>query len=315
MINIVRLVKDLYDDRELIDSRLRTFADDHLIRLANNNPGGVYNTMIADTTTAYTAYYGSFNNELVIEAVTQGLTIATNNAATAVKNKLSNQQKFIDYTFGEGSEIYQQFFPYGMTEYHNARIDDLGNLLDRYVTAATAHLTAVQLAEVTPLVTAFTAARTAQRNAFSQTDTLRMGRRDTRKALTLQLTRNTLALASDHLNNVDAFDNYFDLTLLPISRGDSDPVATNAVIISGVVLNSSTGAPIVNARVWATDSVNTIETLTGADGSYKLIIESLDETATGEISAQADGHSTQTRPLTVEPGTDQTQNFSLDPLP
>jgi hypothetical protein len=171
------------------------------------------------------------------------------------------------------------------------------------------------LAEVTPLVTAFTAARTAQRNAFSQTDTLRMGRRDTRKALTLQLTRNTLALASDHLNNADAFDNYFDLTLLPISRGDSDPVATDTVIISGVVLNSSTGAPIVNARVSGTNGTNTIETFTAADGSYKLLIENLENPASGDLIAEANGHSTQTRTITAEPGTDQTQNFSLDPLP
>jgi hypothetical protein len=315
MINIVRLIKDIYDDRELIDSRLRTFADDHIIRLANNNPGSIYDPMIAATTAAYTAYYGAFNNELVIEAVTQGLTIATNNAATAVKNKLSNQQKYIDYTFGEGSEIYQEFFPYGMTEYHNARIDDLGSLLERYVTAANTHLTPAQVGEVVPLVTAFTTARTAQRTAFSQTDTLRTGRRDTRKALTMQLTRNTLALASDHLGNVDVFDNYFDLTLLPISRGDSDSVATGSVVISGLVQSSGTGTFIVNARLWVSHGGEVVEAFTGSDGRYELVLEDLEYTTELELNAQAAGHSTQTRPITIEPDTDQTQDFTLVPLP
>lgn len=315
MINIVRLIKDIYDDRELIDSRLRTFADDHLIRLANNNPGSIYDPMIAATTAAYTAYYGSISNELVIEAVTQGLTITTNNAAMAVRTKLGNQQKFIDYTFGKGSNIYQEFFPFGMEEYHQARIDDLGSLLDRYVTAANAHLTAAQVGEVIPLVTAFTTARAAQRNAFSQTDTLRTGRRDTRKALTMQLTRNTLALASDHLTNADAFDNYFDLTLLPISRGDNDPVATGSVVISGVVLSSSTGMPIANASVWVSNGDGKMEIFTAPNGSYRLVLEEVEATIEAELSAQAEGHSPQSRPITIEPDTDQSQDFSLMPMP
>lgn len=315
MINILRLVRDLYDDRELIDSRLRAFADDHLIRLANNNPGNVYDPLITATTTVYTAYYGSMTNEAVKEAITEGLTIATDNAAKAVIAKLSSQQNLVAYNFGKDSTIYQEFFPLGMDEYHQARIDDLGTLLDRYIAAATTHLTPAQAGEVSTLATAFTNARTAQRNAFSETDTLRTGRREARKALTLQLTRNTLALASDFLDNQDGFDDYFDLTLLPISSSDSEPVASGTVIISWVVIHAATGNPIGNARVWANNAEGLIETFTGSDGRYELEVEDVEETFSADLSAGAAGFGIQSRSITIEPGEDQTQDFGLSPMP
>jgi len=171
----------------------------------------------------------------------------------------------------------------------------------------------VQVGEVSTLALAFSTARTAQRNAFSQTDTLRTGRRETRKALTMQLTRNTLTLASDFLDNEDGFDDYFDLTLLP-KRNDTNPVAPGTVIISGLVMGLTTGNAIVDGLVPLSTAEGPIEVSTGPDCRYELQIEEVEETVSTNLSVLVGGYGPQTRPISITPDEDQTQDFELVPL-
>lgn len=148
MLNPIRLINDLFDDEKLSNANLRGFTDNFLIRLAGNNPGGIYTPLITDTTTKYTAFYGTITNEAVKEAVSQGLTIATNDAKGNVIGMLSKLQDLVTYQFGDTSSTYQEFYPYGMEEYHQAKIDDLAPILDRFAAAVSAHLTPVEAAMV-----------------------------------------------------------------------------------------------------------------------------------------------------------------------
>lgn len=327
MIQLTRLVNDIFADRELTDAKLRTYADDHLIRLANNNPGAVYTPLITATTALYTAYYGSMTSEATQEAVSEGLTIATNNAADAVLNKLSKQRDLVSYKFGTDSPIYQQFFPQGVDEYRRARLDDLTTLLDRYMAAANLHLNAEFPTEVTDignLIAAYIAARNAQRDAFSEVDTLRTGRRESRKALTLQLTRNILTLAIDFLDNPDGFDDYYDAQLLPMGAGggsgddDTDnpdtPVDTLA-IVSGFVTDMSSGTPLGGAEVTLINSLGQLTTYTNATGFYNLKVEGIPETVTAELRVSLAGYAMETRPLVLEQGGSYAQDVALTIAP
>jgi|GEM_PF-2569132 len=316
MLNPIRLTNDIFSDPKLSDQKLRTYSDDHLIRLANNNPGGIYTGLITATTTAYTAYYGSMTNEAVIIAVSEGLTVAMNEARDLVLEELSKQQGLLTFLFGDGSNIYQQFLPQGLTEYQRVALDNLSVILDRYVTAAVAHLTAGYPAEVTAvsgLVTNYKAARAAQRDAFSQTDTLRTGRRETRKVLTVQLTRNLLILAGDFIDNPDRFDDYYDAALLPIGTSSED--SDTSLKISGVVTDSVTNLPLVGARVLLGPEGAGLEALTGVAGIYSINVSELEEPTEGTMFVIMPGYETITRPVTVNPGEDQTQNFGLTPNP
>jgi len=316
MLNPIRLSNDIFDDPKLSDQKLRTYSDDQLIRIANNNPGGIYTGLITATTTAYTAYYGNMTNEAVILAVSEGLTVAMNGARTIVWDKLSTQQGLLVFLFGEESSIYQQFLPQGLTEYHNAALDNLTIILDRYETAAVAHLTAGYPLEVTAVATMianYKAARTAQRDAFSQTDTLRTGRRETRKVLTVQLTRNLLILASDFIDNPDRFEDYYDAALLPI--GTSNKGDDTSLTLSGMVTDSVTGLPLVGARVLLGPEGAGLEVLTGTGGLYAMEIPELEETTEGTMYVILSGYDTLSRAVTINPGEDQTQNFGLTPNP
>jgi len=218
MIDLLRFTNDVFDDMALSDPKLRTFADDHLNRLTQLNTDGTFDPLIAATSTAYSAYYGKMTSESSVEALGQGRTIGTRQAWAAVLGKLTKQRHLLAYTFGRKSDIYQQFFPNGMVGYRRAPLDTLPALLKRYVTAAQAHLPPTEASEVQALVTTYVNARKAQRTTTAETDKQRTARRANRKALTLQLTANVLIIASRFLDRPDAFDNFFDLKLLPKKR-------------------------------------------------------------------------------------------------
>ena len=317
MLELTRLVNDIFDDKDLSDSNLRAYADDHLIRLANNNPGSVYTPLITDTTTAYTAYYGSMTDEATKEAVSEGLTITMNTAKDAVLEKLSKQRDLVAYKFGADSPTYQQFFPQGMDEYRRAQLDDLTTILDRYSAAANLHLTAdfpAEVTEVDALVTAYKDARTAQRDAFSETDTLRTDRRENRKTLTLQLTKNILTLAIDFLEDTDGFDDYYDPQLLPLNSGgggSEEPPTDTGVSISGTVTDSSTGTPISGAEVTLSSAEGSTVTTTDAIGNYLFEIEDLPETINADLQVSISSYTTQNRPITLEQGGEYVEDFGM----
>jgi hypothetical protein len=288
MLNPQRLVNDLFDDNDLSDPMLRAFSDDHMLRLQNNNPGNIYDPLIADTTAAYTSYYGSMVSEETKESVTEGLTIAMNNARDAVLKDIANLQDLVIYKFGQDSSEYQEFFPLGMDEYYQARLDDLTTILDRFETAANLHLNvdhAGEVAEVSGLIADYKTARQNQKDAFSETDTLRTERRENRKVLTMQLTKNFLTLALDFLEDPDRYDDYYDPQYLPLrsgggddddgddSGGDDDDNDTTSVSITGLVTYPDL-TPASGARVYVLgpDGEELFEVFTNDSGTYELII-------------------------------------------
>lgn len=325
MIKLVKLTNDLFDDPALSDVKLKPFAEDHLVRLGNNNPGGIYSTLISAATTAYTDYFGSLTSQATKEAISEGLTIATTNARNVVLEKLSSQQGLVAYKFGKDSPTYQEFFPQRLEAFHRAKLDELPVLLTAYTEAATTHLTADFPAEVTAitgLITAYQSARNAQRNAFSETDIIRTGRRANRKVLTRQLTVNMLTLAIDFLENPDGFDDYYDTQYLPkpsASGSDDDaptePTGPTAVVIGGMVIDSVTLAPITNAMVEVSAGDGSIVVYTGPDGIYTATIPELESALTVQVKASIEGFANGVVNLNIEPGTNYTQNFELTPAP
>ncbi len=224
MLDPIRLVTDLFKEKNLSDANLRTFAEVFLIRLSqpDNNPGGIYNQLLLNTTTLYQNYYGTITNQLTKEAIGQGTTIAMNNARAKVIAKLSSLQGLVQFKFGESSAIYQEFYPRGMKEYHHATIDGLTTPLMRYRTTAALRLNADypgEVTEVTGLINSFLDARKTQELVYAEVDAIATGRHTHRKKLTLQLTKCFLVIASDHLENPDQFDNYYEPRYLPIRKG------------------------------------------------------------------------------------------------
>ncbi len=273
MINLIRLTNNIFADPRLSDANLRAFSEDHLIRLANNNPGAIYSSLISDTTSAYNAYYGKMSSEAIQTQIKEGLTLTKNQSRTLAEAKVSQLQGLIKFKWGETSAIYQEFYPQGMDAFYRAKDADLEVLLDAYQASAVSHLMAdfsIEVVALTTLVNAYKNAYTAQRNALSQIDNLITGKNEDRQLLTIQLTKNFLIIASNNIDNPDTFDDYYDPRYLPLSEGPEffsgiiNAKATITAIGPGTVTRSSNLYLENNGNVSLTFSVNDNPTMNPA---------------------------------------------------
>lgn len=263
MLNPIRLCDDLFDDPKLSYNNLQSFTEDHLVSLANpeNNPGGIYNAIITETTTKYNNYYGKMTNELVKKAIAEGTTITRNNARNAVETLIKGLEGGTKLKFGSDSAVYQELYPLGITEYTQAREGDVGNLFDRFEIAATTHLTAhfpTEVGDLSTLIASFHTAFTARETVVNQVDTAQTGKHEDRKILTVQLTINFLTIAINNIDNPDRFDDYYDPRFLPLSGdngirtgtvngGQVFHIPTSALTINddtGIQLKITSGSPL-----------------------------------------------------------------------
>lgn len=217
MLNIINFFKILFDTVRISDLNLRKFCEDNLQRTIANNPGGIYNGLITDTTTAYNGYYGAIIDEDARTAVKEGSTIAMNNAMENFQDNVSQKEGIIRGTYGKDSPTYQEFFPYGLTEYSNANLQGVGVLMDRMVTASTAHQVELGLDFVTlftNLRDTFNTARTAQLNLIGEVAGKKDVTADTRDAVEVQLMKNILFVAYNNVGNLEAMNTYFDQSFI-----------------------------------------------------------------------------------------------------
>ncbi len=248
MMNPEKLTQDLFDDRNLSDANLRGFTEDMLQRLSLpvNNPGGIYSQLITDTSAKYTAFFGLMTDAATKKAVSEGLTVTMNTTKGLMLAYMSDLEGLVRFRFTAVSAIYQEFYPQGMTEYHDANLTQLPMLIQRFQNAATAHLTPAETTVLTARINAFTAARAAQTSVFAEVETLQIGRRADRKLLTLQLTTNMLTIALNNIENPDNYSSYYNPSYLPLTdkafsvNGLIAPGATITAVNEGVMTQSST---------------------------------------------------------------------------
>lgn len=224
MLDPLRLTTDLFKEKNLSDSSLNAFTEYFLIALAqpDNNPGGIYNPLLVQTTTLYQNYHGSLLTQAGKAALSKGVTITLNNAFNAVIEKMRNLRWLVRYKFEAKSAVYKEFYPRGMKQYHHLRFADAELYFLRFHTIATLHLQAEypnDVAEVAALVNAYIDAWRTREEINSVIDNTATTRHLSRKALTLQLTKNFLIIAGNHLENPDRFANYYDPRFLPLRKG------------------------------------------------------------------------------------------------
>jgi hypothetical protein len=232
MLNPQTLINDLFDDKNFADYKLRGFTEDHLIRLSipANNPASIYSPLITDITTKYNNFFGKITNVATKEAISEGLTITMQSARTAALAQLVKLEGLVTFKFGKTSPTYQEFYPQGLSEYHDADLPQLPALLARFLTATNTHLVLSNPMDVNDTMVLFgnfNTARTAQLTVFAEVDTLQTGKREDRKLLTLGLTTGMLTIAINNLENADNFNNYYNPSYLPLQEA--------AISVSGLI--------------------------------------------------------------------------------
>ena len=215
--DLKRFPVNQFDTIKISDDNLKKFSEIAMQRFIANNPGSTYDVIIAEITAAHTDYYGAITDEDVKTAVKEGSTIAMNGALKLFKETVSQKEGIVRGTYGADTPTYQEFFPHGLTEYSNATLANAEMLMDRMVTASTAHvadLTAAFVTLFTNLKTSFVAKRTAQMNLIGEVQGKKAVTSGNRNVLEVVLMKSVLTVAINNIGNPDAIDIYFDQSFL-----------------------------------------------------------------------------------------------------
>lgn len=267
MQNLIVFFKNIFDTKEISDNNVRKYAEDQLQRMIANNPAGIYNQLITDTSNAYTGYFGAITDEDSITAMKEGSTISMNNSLTSFQKDASQKEGIIKGTYAKDSSIYQEFYPHGIMEYTRAGLGNVGMLMERMVTASTAHL--ADLGQ--PFVDLFTnhrntfnAVRTAQLNLIGTV----AGKKDvsvtTRDVIEIQLMKNVLFIGFNNIGNLEAVNTYFDQSIIRPAQ-DS---ATDGIGRAKGKVKDPNGNAIKGVEVEAL-SANVAKSHSNAEGNYR----------------------------------------------
>jgi hypothetical protein len=193
--------------------------------MAAKNGGGAFTTMITDTTTAYTNYFGSMSDEDIKFAIQQGLTIAVNNAVENFMKAVSQKEGLVRATFGKDSREYQEFFPLGVTEYSKATLQNVEMLMQRFVSAANRYsvqLGAALETEFQGYLTAFTSARTSQLLKLGEVADSKTDTSFKRDDVENELMKNVHLIGAMYVGDINTCMDFFDQSFVRDSSNGGD---------------------------------------------------------------------------------------------
>jgi hypothetical protein len=225
-----RLTSDLFKSKEYSRNELDLFTVDFIKRL-KAKPLAIISKAESD---ALENSYKNFKEglgKLATEGAQQkGGTLNRQDAFDDVLDFVRRQEGLVKSKFGKQSPAYLEFYPLGLTEYSGAKVEGLSNLLVRYVAAANKYqkdLGKDFVTEITALQTQYVNARDIQGTGIANTKTTQSLIRDSRKTLTMQLSKLVLLIAAVSIENAEQFNSYFNFGLLEV---DNNKTPTEAEV-------------------------------------------------------------------------------------
>lgn len=235
MINLKTFFINHFDTKDISDDTLKEFTQKNLTSMSENNPGSIYDTLITDTTQAYTNYFGAMTDEATKIAIKEGKTVTMNTKLQAFKDFVSRQEGLIRSKWGTDAAEYQEFYPQGISEYTQATLASIEQIMDRFKNAATtyqADLGAQFLTDVTTLSDEFKAARQSQISLMAIVEGKKSETSVKRDVVEIQLMKNLLIIASNNIGDDTKVEDYFDQSLIrpQKERTYSDEVLTGETV-------------------------------------------------------------------------------------
>lgn len=226
MINLKVFFKNHFDTKEISDDNMKKFTEDHIQRLAANNPGGAYAALINATTTAYNNYFGVMSDEDLAYANQQAKTIAMKNVFEEFKNLIRQKEGLIRANWNKETPEYQNFFPFGLAEYSKATLANVLTLMARFetLTAENASVLGQPLADLFADVKArFINARDAQLLKKGEVSGHKEATSNTRDELEIQLMKNLLTISLDNIGKIEGGMVYYDQSFIRRSSSSGKP--------------------------------------------------------------------------------------------
>jgi hypothetical protein len=222
MQNLEKFFVNPFDTSRISDDRMRKFSEDHLQRLAES---GLYPALTTAMQAAYGTYFGAITDEATKIAIREGQTKAVDMAMEAIKDAASQQEGAVRAKYGKESPTYQEFYPQGVSEYTKATLANIETILVRFVNAADAHIADLPdlKMQFTALDTQFNNARTAQLASKGEISTSKVQSSEKRDVVEIQLMKDLLTIALDHIGDPPAGLAFFDQSILAINGEDTPP--------------------------------------------------------------------------------------------
>lgn len=217
MLDLDILFKNHFNNKNISDDDFSKFAEIHLSRLKGSNSGGVFTQIITETTTAFSQYTAAISDEDTKYAKQQGLTITVNNLLRDFKEFAARSEKLVHGNLGKESSVYQEFFPYGMSEFWKCSLKNVEQLMDRFLSAAdnhTAELGSDMKNKAQTLLTDFKNARTEQLRKKGAVADAKVTTKEKRRALELQVMKNLSFIGYTYPGNVNKCNDFYDQSFL-----------------------------------------------------------------------------------------------------
>ena len=251
MINEEKLFGNLFDEKEITPERLYAFGKAVLIALGLNNPGNIYNIIIALLQNSLPA----LGDEIGIVDTSLGIQI------TSTKHVVSDMVGFKAYMSDNYSVIAKalggkddarmaQFYPHLITEYTNATQSEMETLTNRVNVAAvnnSAALGVTLTAELQSFYIPWIKAKEFQNIQLKTVSASRDTRNSNFTNLGLDLTQAVHTVAANNSGKVKICGTYFSFTTL-YPHGKQ-----LALILSGTI--PMAGIKMIDNRLF-TDSMN-----------------------------------------------------------
>lgn len=225
MLDLRNFFKNHFDSTLVSDDNLRKFAEDHIQRLTSNNTNGQYQQLLNDIQPLYNDFNTIIKKEDQTYSQQQGKTMTTDNILSDFVQMVSRKEGAVRSEYGKDSAEYQEFFPSGLSEYHQVSKANAEMLMERMRNAGQNYVGTLGTNFVTifdTFLTDYIAARQAQLQTIAKVGSLKSDAESSREKLTKQLMRNLLIISADFIGHPDRLDDYFDQSIVrrPNSKND-----------------------------------------------------------------------------------------------
>lgn len=224
MIEPEKYFRPLFGSGKLSRMRFNAYCTDHIERLTANNPGGIFNSILADVTAAFDSYNAGFNEYHFWLAKKKGSTTRVREAYARLLTNLSDNWRLIAYTYRNDKQTLEEFYPLGVSEYYDATATGLLSLAQRFKNVLTLHAAdffPAFAADFEACLDAYASALDLATEARARLSTARSQMAEARPALAAQMTKNLLTLALHFFGNPSKHDVYFDQAMLDAAFRES----------------------------------------------------------------------------------------------
>jgi hypothetical protein len=218
MINEIKLFGSLFNDKDIIDSRLILFTRDHVQRLTKGNVGTLFTANITTLTNNANALETEVGTIDTSENIRTGQTQTVDEVTAAFSKDMSELEGVIARAVGGFNKpAMLEFYPHGVTEYNNPSREDMVILTDRIYKAASKYATQLGTT-VTAILqgykSSFVNARTAQVGSIADVGNQRAIRGTNRITLETSLTMSVHFVGTNFPTDVNKCASYFNFNLL-----------------------------------------------------------------------------------------------------